>query len=154
MKRIIISLLAALLLTSGVASAQTYSRSTTLGAAVTSTSANVVAVASATGITANTTGLWVDNEFMVVNRVNGLQISVQRGSNGSVAQTHATSAVVVVQPVIATVSTTLSGSCTASNYQYLPLLNPATGDLWLCRSSVWKGTNNRIVTANSILLTP
>src|SRR5690242_16907851 len=117
MKNRILTLLAALFLFAGSASAQTYLSSTTLGAAVTSTNANTVTVASATGITANTISLYVDNEMMAVTRVSGTQISVQRGANGSVAQTHASGATVVIVPVPATVSADLVGSCTASNYQ-------------------------------------
>jgi len=73
---------------------QTIVSRTTFSAAVTTTSQNVVRVASATGITANNTVLFSEGEAMFVNAVNGTAISVTRGQPSSRAVTHASGAVV------------------------------------------------------------
>lgn len=108
------------------ASAQTVLTQTTLSAAVTSTSATFVTVASATGITANSTVLYVADglgELMFVNSVNGTTIGVTRGANGSpAASTHASGAIVFVAPPNAVVSQPPTGSCTRSNQLYLPVI--------------------------------
>jgi hypothetical protein len=62
----------------GVSEAQTALTQTTLSAAVNSSS-NRVVVASATGVTANSTMLFIDNEALFVTGVNGTTLSVVRG---------------------------------------------------------------------------
>lgn len=108
------------------ASAQTMLTQTTLSAAVTSTSQTYVVVASATGITANSTVLFVADglgELLFVNSVNGTTIGVTRGSNGSVAaSTHASGALVFVAPPNAIVNQPPTGSCTRANQLYLPVI--------------------------------
>lgn len=112
--------------------AQTILTQTTLSAAVTTTSTTFVSVASATGITANSTVLYLadsgSGELMFVNSVNGTTIGVTRGSNGGpVASTHASGALVFVAPPNAVTSQPPSGSCTRANQPYLPLIAMGVG---------------------------
>jgi len=113
------------------ASAQTILTQTTLAAAVTSTSQTFVTVSSATGITANSTVLFVADglgELLFVNSVNGTTIGVTRGSNGSqAASTHASGALVFVAPPYAIATQAPTGSCTRSNQLYLPVIALGVG---------------------------
>ncbi len=117
---------------------------TSLSAAVTSTNTTVFRVASATGITANSTVLYVDDgtggngEAVFVNAVNGTAISVTRGYNGSHAAQHLSGSVVLAGAPAAFVSKDPSGSCTAAN-AYTPTVNilggangQKGGNQWIC----------------------
>lgn len=119
---------------------------TKLSAAVTSTSSTVFTVASATGIAANTTVLWVDDgnggngEAVFVNAVSGTQISVTRGYQGSHAGLHLSGSVVLAGAPPAFVSKDPSGSCTAAS-AYTPTINilggpngQKGGNQWICSS--------------------
>jgi len=119
---------------------------TKLSAAVTSTQTRTFTVASATGITANTTVLWIDDgtggnsEAVFVNSVSGTQIGVTRGYNGTQANTHLSGSVVLAGAPPAFVSTNPSGSCTAAN-SYTPTINilggsngQTGGTQWICSS--------------------
>jgi hypothetical protein len=70
---------------------------TTLSAALTS-SALTLTVASATGITANTTVLKIDNEILGVSSVSGTTIGVRRGQQGTRAQNHGNTRAVYIAP--------------------------------------------------------
>lgn len=119
---------------------------TKLSAAVTSNSQTVFTVASATGIAANTTVLWVEDgpggnsEAVFVNSVSGTQISVTRGYGGTVVNNHLSGSVVLAGAPPAFVSTDPSGSCTASQ-SYTPTINIVGGsnglkggNQWICSS--------------------
>src|ERR1019366_2742861 len=93
---------------------------TSLSAAVTQ-STTVFPVASATGITATNTLLYIEDgtggnpEAVFVNAVNGTQISVTRGYNGTQARAHLSGSVVLAGPPYYFVAVDPSGSCTASS---------------------------------------
>ena len=110
----------------GSAAAQTILTQTTLSAAVTTTSQTFVRVASATGITATSTVLYIadgQGELMFVNSVNGTTIGVTRGSNGGpTASTHPSGALVFVAPPNAIATQAPTGSCTRANQPYLPVI--------------------------------
>lgn len=119
---------------------------TKLSAAVTNTQTRTFTVASATGITANSTVLYVDDgtggngEAVFVSGVSGTQISVIRGYNGTQANTHLSGSVVLAGAPQAFVSTDPSGSCTASA-AYTPTVNvlggsngQKGGNQWICSS--------------------
>lgn len=119
---------------------------TKLSAAVTDSSKTVFSVASATGITANTTVLYVDDgtggngEAVFVNTVNGTQIGVTRGYNGTQANLHVSGSVVLAGPPPAFVSTDPSGSCTSTS-AFTPTVNilggtngQKGGNQWICSS--------------------
>lgn len=120
---------------------QTYLSNTTLAAAVTTTAGTTIRVASATGITANTTLLFVDNEAMFVNAVSGTTLSVTRGYSGGRSVTHASGAFVWFGPPpafqFATPAGYPSGSCTRSSLLYLPFINTDTGAISDCIGGVW-----------------
>ncbi len=122
-----------------VSYAQTTTPSTTLSAAVSDTSGRTISVTSATGFTANTTGLIVDSEFMTVRSVSGTTITVVRGQGGTRSTTHASSATVYVGPLGngPFISYDQAGSCTSGNETYLPQINIANGQVWNCTSSEW-----------------
>lgn len=160
MKKLIL-ILALLTIAAVPVSAQTYLTTTTLSTAVTSTSANEIVVASAT--TAEAGGaVYVDHEQMTIISVSGTRLRVQRGANGTNSTTHNASAVVIIAPkaalrgnfpggVFTQLSRSgLSGSCTASNYEYLPIVDVSTGNVYLCwaqgasgpnASRLWHATN-------------
>lgn len=130
MKKLLVSLF--LMVLASFASAQTILTNTTLSQAVTSTSARLFVLASATGVTAaiptdNTknTYLVVDSEIVNVTGVAGTNITVTRGVNGTSARTHASGALVFVLPAyIATSYTNVAptGSCTRGNLLALPVI--------------------------------
>jgi len=123
--------------------AQTYLSNTTLSTAVSATNvvAPTITVASATGITAGNTMLFVDNEGMFVNAVNGTTLSVTRGYYGGRVTGHASGALVWFGPPFAFQwafpGGYPSGSCTRSNLQYLPYINTDTGQISDCIGGVW-----------------
>lgn len=135
------------------ASAQTAVTSTTLAAAVTTVDANTVLVASATGFTAGTTGLYVDREFMLVTAVNGTTISVVRGANSTAGATHLSGAAVFVGPLSRGpfVSVDKSGSCTSTNEAYLPVFNVLTGKQFDCKNSKWLEADFGLATLPNII---
>jgi hypothetical protein len=142
------------------ADAQTYLSNTTLGAAVSSTSTTTVKVASATGITATNTMIFVDNEGMFVNAVSGNTLSVTRGYYGGRATTHANSALVWFGPPAAfgwaEPGGAPSGSCTRANIQYLPYINTDTGAISDCIGGAWVGGSGSTGSAGqfSVLYAP
>jgi hypothetical protein len=112
---------------------------TKLSAAATA-STNVFTVASATGITANSTVLFVDDgnggngEAVFVNAVSGTQVSITRGYNGTKSSAHLSGSVVLAGPPPAFVSVEPSGSCTAAS-AYTPTVNILNhGHQWICSS--------------------
>jgi hypothetical protein len=139
MKKQILLLFVGLLALAGFAQAQTTTTYTTLSAAVTDPAARTITVASATGITAGTTSLYIDRELMNVTRVSGTTISVARGMDTTTTSTHSSGAVVVIGPVGLGpfIKVDKAGSCTAANEPYLPQFNVRTGKMFDCTSSVW-----------------
>lgn len=137
------------------ASAQTYLRSTTNSAAITAT-ATQFSVASATGITVNQTVLFIDTEAMLVTGLSGTLVTVTRGYQGTLPVSHATSKTVVIVIPGAATSQEFNGSCTlgVGPAAIQPRINFVSGNVWMCRSSVWNATNPRVVTYNSLTLTP
>ncbi len=118
---------------------------TSLSAAVTQSS-TTLRVASATGITANNTLLYIEDgpggnpEAVFVNAVNGTAISVTRGYEGTQTNPHLSGSVILAGPPAAFVSTDPSGSCTAAN-SYTPTINilggangTKGGAQWICSS--------------------
>lgn len=112
---------------------------TSLSAAVTSNATTVFTVASATGITANTTLLYIDDgnggnpEAVFVNAVNGTSISVTRGYNGTQARNHLSGSVVLAGPPQNFYSVDPSGACVAAN-EVTPRVNILSGRQWICSS--------------------
>ncbi len=120
---------------------------TSLSAAITKTSATSLRVASATGITATNTVLYIDDgtggngEAVFVNSVSGTTIGVTRGYNGTQASLHLSGSVVLAGAPPAFVSVDPSGACTASS-AYTPTVNilgggangRKGGNQWICSS--------------------
>ncbi|HEY1800085.1 MAG TPA: hypothetical protein VGG46_04045 [Terriglobales bacterium] len=115
------------------ADAQTLLTTTTLSAAISSSATTHIVVASASGITAGSTVLYIADsgstgEAVFVNAVNGTTLTVQRGYQtlGSAAP-HASGTVVFVGPAIAfSVTVQPTGSCSRTsigiNNNYLPVI--------------------------------
>jgi hypothetical protein len=108
---------------------------TTLAAAV-DDSSNIIQVASATGITTspNTTAtmLFVDRELITVLAVNGTEVTVARGANGTPAAGHASGAVVLAGNPKFFIDHDPQG--TTSNALVTPLVNTSNGQQWLLSS--------------------
>lgn len=134
-----LSLILLVVLLGAFASAQTSLTQTTLSSALTS-SATIVRVASATGITAGTTLLYVDKEAMFVNSISGTVVGVTRGSAGTKAFAHVSGAMVLSGPPPAFVSYEPSGACTNGQglFLYSPVINVVTGNQWLCSTVLGK----------------
>ena len=134
--RFVFSLVAlAASLAPGTAFAQATLTTTTLSAAISSTSVKAIVVASATGFTANTTSLFVDKEFMSIEAVNGTTITVIRGAFGTKAALHNSGATLYVGPSNYFFSSDVSGGCTSTNLLVLPFINTNNGKISDCRSS-------------------
>jgi len=140
------AVLGLLLMLASLASAQTIIPTTTLSAAVTTTSTTFIPVTSATGITATNTMIFVDNEAMFVNSVSGTTLGVTRGYFGGRATTHNSGALVwYATPNAfgwAAPGGSPSGSCTRANILYLPYINTDTGAISDCVGGVWVGGAN------------
>jgi hypothetical protein len=156
MKKLIL-VLTLLTLAAVPVSAQTYLTTTTLTAAITTPSSSAPAgttinISSAT--TAAVGGqVYIDHEVMGITAINGTILTVTRGQQGTAATTHNSGAVVIIAPVAALrgnfpggvftqlTPSGLSGSCTASNYQYLPIVDVSTGNVYLCWAQGSSGPN-------------
>ncbi len=104
----------------------------------------------------NQTYIYVGREQMRVTAVNGTQLSVVRGVNGTVAAPHPNGDMVLFGPSrffyvndpggVTTAGTGASGvACTAANVIVTPWLNVRTGAQWLCSTitGTWvPGWNN------------
>lgn len=109
-------------------------------------------------------GHWIyaadSGEAMQVTAISGTTVSVIRGVGGTSVAAHASGAVVVFgsSQAFKTGDTqtqeNLGGACTASTMPYVPLVYAISGDFVLCRSSVLKATNPRVLVGNSLTLTP
>lgn len=146
----VLSLVLALAIPSafGQATASSLILSTTsLSAAVKSTSTTSMTLASSTGVVATSTVLWIDDgnggngEAVFVNAVgSGGQVSVTRGYNGTIASQHLSGSVVIFGAPAAFVSSDPSGSCVAAS-SYTPTINILGGsnglkggNQWICSS--------------------
>ncbi len=143
-----LSLVAAVVLVGcGLSYGQTILTTTTLSAALTSSSTRTFNVASATNITAPSTTnnqlatyLYVDRELMSVEAVSGTLVTAQRGAGGTTAATHASSALVFVIPAYLSTNFSVSppqGSCTRASVIALPVINPAAGVISDCVGGQW-----------------
>lgn len=157
MKRIIGFVLAVLVFAAGPAFAQRELSHTTLSQAITSqsSSADQVRIASLTGVTAGSTSLWIDHEMMTVLRIlNTITfiVQVQRGSNGTRAELHASAAVVTVVPAGAVTAVDYVGACTQGSGEdalFEPLINATLGHMGRCRTSKWIWSDTLTLTYNS-----
>ncbi len=141
-------ILSALLLAASMSFGQTILTTTTLAGAITTSSTTNVALASATGVTANNTILFVADggtgEAMFVNSVNGTNIGVTRGYQTlGKARPHLKGALVFVAPAGPEAINVVapSGSCTRANLPYLPVISVgisgATSTISDCLGGVW-----------------
>ena len=147
--------------------AQTYNASTTLSQAVTSYTATTITVASVTGMAVgNFVYVAGGNELMQITAINTTTkiLTVTRSTRPAL---HPTSSVVFWGPATMFVNGAvdgqghpLYGSCTATNYPYLPLIDRVTGNVYLCRAfgtsapnttAQWTWTNAQLQTPNSLL---
>lgn len=137
--------LVALLVPFAALHAQTALTQTTLSAAITS-GTRTIPVASVTGITAATTALWIEGEYMPVVSVNStskLVTIAPRGSSGSRANQHPSGAVVWVGSLTSTIPAFVNydpaGTCTVANTS-LPTIAVVSYRLWRCDSTtgVWQ----------------
>jgi hypothetical protein len=120
---------------------------TSLNAAVLSSGTTTITLVSSTGVTANSTVLWIEDgtggngEAVFVNSVGaGGQVGVTRGYGGSFADKHLSGSPVLIGAPAAFVSRDPSGSCTAAA-AYTPTINVTGGanglkggNQWICSS--------------------
>jgi len=123
--------LSGLFLLASMSFGQTILPTTTLSAAVTTSSATTIQVTSATGIVATSTVLFiadgVNGEAVFVNSVSGTSIGVTRGYQSlGAARPHVSGALVFVASGNAILVVNVippSGSCTRSTLAYLPVIS-------------------------------
>lgn len=116
--------------------------STTLSAAVGTDNPTVIAVASATNITApsgaapqTATLLFVDKELMRVTAVSSTSITVVRGEVTAI-QSHVSGALVYAgDPSYFRARGDKVGACTSTTELVLPIINVLNGKIFTCRSS-------------------
>lgn len=159
MKKLIYALIAILTVTAAPVAAQTVANTTTLSAAI---DANVTTfrVASTSNITvtstANSTGLFIPQtgEYMQVLSVPASgTVTVRRGISPTRPYAAPSSAtVIIVTSPDMLIAYDPAGACTRGSglARYSPVLNLATGMVWVCRSSLWQGTSLTLSTYNSI----
>lgn len=130
---------------------------TTLAAALTA-NASSMKVTSATGFTASTGNLdylaFIDHELVRLTTVNSTTIGIQRGVSRTGASAHLSGAYVVVGPAPQAagtasgqtggpfISTPMNGTCTASAYPILPLIQVNPNSLggqamYNCQNGFW-----------------
>lgn len=159
------ALVVALLLVASVSHAQTVLSNTTLNGAITSASQNSFVLTSASASSQATVGapavgncLYVEHEMMQITAISSTRVTVIRGTGGTPANLHPTSAVVftgacsnfkAADPEKSAGLSSLK-PCTTASMGVRPWINVLTGDVWLCKSSVWTATNAKVITYNSV----
>jgi hypothetical protein len=127
--------------------------STTLSAAIASTSDTCFNVTTATGFVAPNMA-FVDGEAINIisptetaaTRVCGL-----RGASGTRATTHASGATIYVGPPNYFSTYDRSGSCTSTKEQVLPVVNTSNGTVWQCAVSLWtQASRGEVVTIANV----
>lgn len=140
------------LLCTSTAFAQTSLNTTTLTTAITDNLTTRITLGSTTGATANTTGMFVDGEFMIIRSVpSSTVVTVQRGwagtgiGTGPLASTHAANSFVYIGALNAFTTVDPSGRCVAANQPYLPVINVKNGNVWNCvattSGALWQAWN-------------
>lgn len=148
--RIAAALLAAVLTLTGSAFAQTALTSTTLSAALSGASDQVMSIASASGWTATSSSAQtyavIDREVVGIRSVSGTQVGITRGLFSTRATGHISGATVYYIPAgaVALSNFDRSGACSTSapgdqtqNGTTLPVLNPTTGRAYTCLGGAW-----------------
>jgi hypothetical protein len=110
--------------------------STTTSSAITSTTQSSFTLTSVTGVSVDT-GLFIENEFMVVTAISGYQVTVRRPVSPTRAALHASGVQVYLGPQNYFSTYDRSGACTSTVERVLPVVNIANGNAWQCTSSVW-----------------
>lgn len=168
MKRLLTILLALGVLLGGQAAfAQTTLTATTLSTAITLpsvpggniTGGNLVTIASITGLAVGNI-IYMDNEAMTVTVVPSSAsnpVTVRRGTNATVPTAHASGVVVYYGNPQAFVSgktgvTFYSGTCTSTNYLYLPVVDTVNGLIGTCDSTTSRWNWQRLAPARSDVL--
>lgn len=127
----------ALLLLTSTAYAQATVNSTTLSAAVTTTSQLVIQVTSSSTMAVGQY-LFVDAESMRITAINSnvsTLVSVQRGADGTAAALHANGSLVWSGPGRNFYSYDVAGPCTATQEIALPHINVKSGNIYDCRGA-------------------
>lgn len=117
---------------------------TTLAAAITSTSVTTIALSSTTGMTKGVTGMYVDREYMPIIGISttGNVVTVIRGAGGTRAATHASGALVYFGNRNLFGTFPQAGSGTLANNATDPLIDLSTGIRYYCKNSVWVADPN------------
>jgi hypothetical protein len=114
---------------------------TTLAAAVTSTSQTVFNFTATTGLVQNPGGIsgaYIDREYVTGRLVNGAFVSVVRGQAGTKAATHASGALVFLAATNNLIQATgQSGTCTRGTVFVSPWIDAAHGEIYDCLGGVW-----------------
>lgn len=116
-------------------SAQQTINTTTLAGAVTSTS-QTFTLASGTNVVANYVA-YVDREMVLVRSITGAVATVTRGYNGTLADRHASGALIYTGPPSYFYNSDANGPCTLSSTVATPRINVTSGNIFTCSDSLW-----------------
>lgn len=173
-KTLLFIVLAVFTLVSTAAGQSVLLSNTTLNGAITATQQTVrltsASASSGSNVGAPAVGHWVwfaSGEAARITAVNvggvSTVFSIIRGVGPGAAgkpAAHKTSEPVLTGPpsafqaVDGPAGVAAGDACVVANVGYQPWVNAQNSNVWLCRSSVWTGTNYAPLTYNSILLTP
>lgn len=129
---------------------------TTLSSAVTATATSVVVASTSavvSGAQAMAVGqeLYIDLEAMLIRAISGTTLTVSRGFDTTVQNSHPSGAVVFSGPTnFFQHGDPPYGSCTTATMIARPWINVKNGNVWLCKSSLWKASNVQPITYNSV----
>jgi len=119
--------------------AQTTTNTTTFNEAVDATETTIT-ITSATGVVAGDYA-YADGEAMLVTAADTTAntIDVQRGVLGTAARAHISGQLVYIEQPGAFVGAGVRrfGACTATDYDYLPEINPVLAEKYACKDGQW-----------------
>jgi hypothetical protein len=118
-------------------SAQATMTTTSLSAAITTQSQNIIQVTSATGATVGSI-VYADREAMVISAINGTTFTVTRGQFGTFGQPHASGALVYIGVPSVFGSSEPTGACTATAEPALPRVVLGSGNAYQCTNGLWQ----------------
>lgn len=165
MKKHLIVLVALLTLAAVPVAAQTYLPTTTLNGSITAT-ATQIRLTSASGVAAGG-GLYIDHEYFGVVSVSGTLATVTRTQRPTA---HGSGAVVIIASAAArayvflttngaqragqcSTSTSSSSATALAGYQYLPIVDIDTGNVYTCRrvtGGLWLWTYTNVQGLNAL----
>lgn len=132
--------------------AQVQTTITTNSAAQTKTSTQMQLTSATNAVVGSE--IFIDQELELITAISGTVATVQRGAAGTTPASHAvtTSLLVGTPDKFQSVDPPFGACTSATDYpgNAKPWVNVTDGNIWLCRSSLWQGTNTQNLSYNSL----